>query len=202
LTPDKLAELYSSATVGLSLSPTNPSFVPIEMLACRCPVVELQSETVEGLLVDGVNALLAEPTPAALAAAVCRLLEDQALRERLASNGYHMAQGLSWERSARQVEAVLLRETPPSPVATGKGRVGAISSPVATWESRVGVASSPVATGEGMAPPVPAVERWPQPPKTLLGRAWLVWRTRGVHALWRETRAYLQWRISGFRHWK
>jgi glycosyltransferase involved in cell wall biosynthesis len=191
LTPDRLAELYSSATVGLSLSPTNPSFVPIEMLACRCPVVELRGETVEGLLVDGVNALLAEPTPAALAAAVCRLLVDQALRERLASNGYHMAQGLSWERSARQVEAVLLRETPPSPVATGEGRVG-VPSPVATWESRVGEIS----------PPVPPVEHWPQPPKTLLGRAWLVWRTRGVRALWRETRAYLQWRISGFRHWK
>jgi hypothetical protein len=149
-------------------------------------VVELRGETVEGLLVDGVNALLAEPTPAALAAAVCRLLADQALRERLAINGYHMAQGLSWERSARQVEAVLLRETPPAP------RPWRPPSPVATGEGRVGEIS----------PPVPPVERWPQPPKTLLGRAWLVWRTRGVRALWRETRAYLQWRVSGFRHWK
>jgi glycosyltransferase involved in cell wall biosynthesis len=185
LTPEKLAELYSSATVGLSLSPTNPSFVPIEMLACRCPVVELRSETVEGLLVDGVNVLLADPTPAALAAAVCQVLEDKALRERLAINGYHMAQGLSWERSARQVEAVLLRETPPAP---------------RPW--RTPTLPSPGASGEEIAPPVPAVERWPQPPKTLWGRAWLVWRTRGVRALWRETRAYLQWRISGFRHWK
>jgi hypothetical protein len=138
-----------------------------------------------------VNLVLSEPTPAALSAAVCRVLEDKALQERLAINGYHMAQGLSWERSARQVEAVLWREIPPAP---------------RSWKWAATPATptlpSPVATGEAIAPPVPAVERWPQPPKTLLGRAWLVWRTRGVRALWRETRAYLQWRLSGFRHWK
>ena len=41
--PEELAWAYSEATVGLSLSLTNYSLIPQEMLACGLPVVELAS---------------------------------------------------------------------------------------------------------------------------------------------------------------
>ena len=65
LNPWELATLFASCDVGLVFSTTNPSFVPFEMMACRCAVVDLASERVEGLLEDGVNCRLAEPTPEA-----------------------------------------------------------------------------------------------------------------------------------------
>jgi glycosyltransferase involved in cell wall biosynthesis len=37
----ELAELYSNADLGIAFSPTNPSFVPYEMMACGCPVIDL-----------------------------------------------------------------------------------------------------------------------------------------------------------------
>jgi glycosyltransferase involved in cell wall biosynthesis len=42
--PAELAELYRSAGLGLAFSPTNPSLVGYEMLACGCPVADLSME--------------------------------------------------------------------------------------------------------------------------------------------------------------
>ncbi|CAN5810595.1 N/A [soil metagenome] len=109
LKPEELAQLFSSSTVGLVLSLSNPSFVPLEMMACRCAVVEIASERWEGVLTHGENAWLAEPNAPALAEAMLRLLRDSELREKIAENGLRHAQTLHWRDSARQVEAVLLR---------------------------------------------------------------------------------------------
>src|SRR5690606_26284918 len=81
LNPWELATLFSSCDVGVVFSLTNPSFVPLEMMACRCAVVDLSSERVEGLLEDGVNCRLAEPTPELIADAVLDLLWDRPKRE-------------------------------------------------------------------------------------------------------------------------
>jgi glycosyltransferase involved in cell wall biosynthesis len=108
-----LAALYSSCDVGLVLSLTNPSFVPLEMMACRCAVVDVESERVEGLLRHGDNAWLAEATPQALADAVLHLLADPPLRFRLVEQGYQYAYGLTWEHSARQLEKAFIRHAPP-----------------------------------------------------------------------------------------
>ncbi|MDO8671005.1 MAG: glycosyltransferase [Dehalococcoidia bacterium] len=102
--------MYRSSVVGLCLSCTNPSFIPFEMLACRCPVVELRSQRVAELLVHGTNAVLAEPTPQSLADAVLTLLDNEALRASIARNGYEMVKDWSWENSARQVEQALITE--------------------------------------------------------------------------------------------
>lgn len=107
LSEDELAELFSSSHVGIVLSPTNCSLVPPEMMACRCAVVDLNRETVQGVLEHEVNALLAEPTPEAIADAVVRLLEDAPLRQRLVENAYRQVQERSWLKSARKVERIL-----------------------------------------------------------------------------------------------
>ncbi len=106
---DQLAELYSSCDVGVVFSLSNPSFVPFEMMACRCAVVEIASERWQGVLTHGDDAWLAEPAPAAVADAIVRLLEDKGTRDRIAANAYQRTRKMDWRQSARQIEAVLLR---------------------------------------------------------------------------------------------
>jgi hypothetical protein len=109
----ELAGLFGSCDVGVVFSTTNPSFVPFEMMACKCAVVDLASERVEGLLEDGVNCRLAAPEPQAVAAAVLDLLRDSQGRKEIVRRAYEGVKDKSWEQSARQIEALLLRQTPP-----------------------------------------------------------------------------------------
>jgi glycosyltransferase involved in cell wall biosynthesis len=113
LNPWELARLFSSCDVGIVFSTTNPSFVPFEMMACRCAVVDLASERVAGLLEDRVNCCLAAPAPESIASAVLNLVANRALREGIIEQAYVQVKDRSWEHSARQIEAVLLRHTPP-----------------------------------------------------------------------------------------
>jgi glycosyltransferase involved in cell wall biosynthesis len=110
LTEDQLAKLFSACDVGIVLSSTNCSLVPPEMMACKCAVVDLNRETVMGVLEHNVNALLAEPTPSEISKAVLRLLEDGSLRQRLVETAYRRIQERSWRKSARKVEDILYRK--------------------------------------------------------------------------------------------
>jgi len=107
---EELAELYSSATMGLVLSYTNCSFVPFEMMACRCPVVAVDTEPLRGILQDGVNAIVTAAEPRSLAQGMLALLEDEGLRQRIVVNAYQDVQGLSWEKSMQQFEDILLQK--------------------------------------------------------------------------------------------
>lgn len=136
---EQLAELYASATIGMVLSTTNPSLMPPELMATGCAVVDLDLPTNHYLIQNEVTGLLAAPEPRALADAVCRLLEDDRLRERLVTNALEHVRSLSWEHSARQVEAALLELAPAS----------GILAP-----TRVDVEHS---SGEGLTPPLSPV---------------------------------------------
>jgi glycosyltransferase involved in cell wall biosynthesis len=106
---ERLRRLYSEATVGLSLSLTNYSLIPNEMLACGLPVVELAGRASEGVYgMDGSVVTLAEADPHALAQALGGLLGDPARRERLSQAGLHFVRDRTWERSTDAIEAGLL----------------------------------------------------------------------------------------------
>ena len=108
LSPGELAELFASCDVGVVFSLTNPSFVPLEMVACGCPVVEVASERWKGVLVHGETAWLVEPEAVAIATGVKRLLSERMLRERLVRHGLELTRHMSWRNSARQIERILL----------------------------------------------------------------------------------------------
>lgn len=112
LNQEELATLFSSCDVGVVFSLTNPSYVPLEMMSCRCAVVEIASERLEGVLTHGQNAWLAEQNPQSIADGVVQLLSDTKLRERLVENACEHAQGRQWSRSVRQIETILLRDVP------------------------------------------------------------------------------------------
>ena len=106
-TPAELAWAYSQATVGLSLSLTNYSLIPQEMLACGLPCVELAGRSIEGVFGPDGPIELAAAGPMEIADALERLLSDQALWERRANEGVAFASERTWERAADEVEAGL-----------------------------------------------------------------------------------------------
>ena len=110
LDEEGLANLFSSSDVGVVFSLSNPSFVPLEMIACGCAVMELASERWRDVLTHGENAWLVNSNPMAIANGVIELLTNEDARRRLIENGLGLTQNMSWSASARQVESVLLRD--------------------------------------------------------------------------------------------
>ena len=105
--PEQLSWAYSEGTVGLSLSLTNYSLIPQEMLACGLPCVELSGHSLESVYGGDGPIELADADPLSLADAVERLLDDPALRAQRAAAGIEFVAPRTWEHATDQVEAGL-----------------------------------------------------------------------------------------------
>ncbi|NIP58412.1 MAG: glycosyltransferase [Gemmatimonadetes bacterium] len=92
-------------------------------LAAGRPILAPRTPDVTEVLRDGENARLVPPGDAeAAAAAVGEILEDGALRERLADGGRRAAEGLTWDARAERIHRFLARRleameatAPPTP---------------------------------------------------------------------------------------
>lgn len=102
LSPAQLAELFNQCTVGLVLSLTNLSLLPLELMACGCVVVSNRGANVEWLL-NNQNSVIADTTANALAAAALKVLTDEDFRSTKAEAGYAFALSTSWEREADKI---------------------------------------------------------------------------------------------------
>lgn len=77
-------DLYRRCDAGLVLSVSkHPTYIPLQLMACGALVVANDNPANGWLLRDSENALLADPTPDALAASLERGLVDGELRARL-----------------------------------------------------------------------------------------------------------------------
>ena len=86
LSMEQCNELYNKCACGVSMSTTNPSRIPFEMMAAGLPVVDLYGEnTLFDLPSPAVT--LASPDAASLATAIGRLFEDDDLRIRASQAG-------------------------------------------------------------------------------------------------------------------
>jgi glycosyltransferase involved in cell wall biosynthesis len=91
---DSCNELYNLCSVGLCLSPSNPSRIPFEMMAAGLPVVELWRENnLYDLPEDAVS--LSRPDPESIAEAIILLLDNAGLRKRMSFAGVQYMQGRS-----------------------------------------------------------------------------------------------------------
>ena len=103
-----LAGWYGAADVFVCLSDHEGFGVPLaEAMGAGLPVVAFDAGAVAGTL-GGAGVLLGDKSPAAVAAAVGRVLEDGALRDRLVAAGRRRAAELHPDRSA-EVYADALR---------------------------------------------------------------------------------------------
>jgi glycosyltransferase involved in cell wall biosynthesis len=103
-----LAAEMASSDIHLSYSLTNVSSVIYEAMACGCACVEADAPSVRGMVSDGENCLLAEPTASATFEALDGLIKDPAFRQRIARNGYYFASGLTEERMCEEFIAHVL----------------------------------------------------------------------------------------------
>lgn len=105
--PDELPSLYRRAQM-LLLPSLYEGFglTALEAMACGTPVVAANTSSIPEVVGDA--ALLVDPRDTdALAEALLRLLTEESLRRELIARGLARAAGFSWERTARQVLAVL-----------------------------------------------------------------------------------------------
>ncbi len=107
LAPDRLNDLYNRCIAGLSLSATNVSLVPHEMLAAGCiPVVNDAEQN--RLVLDNPQVVYAPATPFDLANALCALVERPAAERRVAAEAAAASVGgASWDDAGAVVERVV-----------------------------------------------------------------------------------------------
>lgn len=107
LTPKALGGLYQRCIAGLTLSATNVSLVPHEMLAAGCIPVVNDAEH-NRVVLDNDHVAYALATPFSLAAELSRLVESspvrRAERARLAAGS---VTGRSWDDAGREIERVV-----------------------------------------------------------------------------------------------
>ena len=81
-------------------------FVTVEAFASRKAVVTCHDSGGPAELVrDGVEGFVCDPTPASLAHALRRLIDDRALAERMGSSAFEAGQQLNWADAVRQLTA-------------------------------------------------------------------------------------------------
>lgn len=107
LSPGQLGHLYRNCDIGVVFSATNYSLIPMEMMACGLPVVELDTESTRAIFPED-SVQYAEPSPVDIADAIQRLLEDADRRKIVCEGGQRFISALSWEKSARALESAFL----------------------------------------------------------------------------------------------
>jgi O-antigen biosynthesis protein len=107
LEPERLASAYSSAAAGLVLSLTNPSLIPLEMMACGLPCVDAASAGMLATFGADAPISLAALDPIAVADALDELLADRRLGGQRSQDGIAWVAQRTWDTAAAQVEAGL-----------------------------------------------------------------------------------------------
>lgn len=86
VSPQECSALYQKCSVGLCMSASNPSRIPFEMMATGLPVVDLCLENNIYDIPDEA-ALLAQPSPDAVAEAIIQLLDNKNMRLKMGKAG-------------------------------------------------------------------------------------------------------------------
>jgi glycosyltransferase involved in cell wall biosynthesis len=107
LTLAQTGELYRTCDVGIALSATNLSYLPVELMACGVPVISNNGPNVEWFCENLQDSLLCNPFPSCFIAALDRLIESPALRLSLVENGLKKIAQTTWEKEVEKVYAII-----------------------------------------------------------------------------------------------
>ena len=105
---DSMPDWYRMADIAVipTIACEGTSLSCIEAMACGCATVATNVGGLPDVIYNEINGLCVDPTPAALAGAINRLIRDEALRCRLQKDGAVYAQRLSldsWKEKWREV---------------------------------------------------------------------------------------------------
>ena len=108
VSPQRLAQLYREAAVGVVFSLTTHSLVAHEMMASGLPTVELEGENVGSALGPPGELVLQVPRrPDAVADGIERLLDDREAAAAMARRARGFVEARTWDRAGDQVEQAL-----------------------------------------------------------------------------------------------
>jgi GT2 family glycosyltransferase/glycosyltransferase involved in cell wall biosynthesis len=109
---EQVNELFCEATVFVQTS-VHEGFAlpPLEAMATGAAVVCTDAHGNRDFCIDGVNCLMPEAEPAAVGAALARLLADPELRSQLGRAGIETAQDYAWEKRIDALERFYVRVT-------------------------------------------------------------------------------------------
>jgi glycosyltransferase involved in cell wall biosynthesis len=100
----ELGELYRSCDLGLALSGTNLSYLPVELMASGIPVVTNSGPQVEWFCDHGFNCLVSQPFPTSIFEQIKILIENTQLRETLIKNGIESTSKSSWMDESAKIQ--------------------------------------------------------------------------------------------------
>jgi glycosyltransferase involved in cell wall biosynthesis len=99
----EVADLYRSCDIGfVYMLSKHPSYQPFEFMASGMATVTNNNEDNLWLLKDGENCLISEPSPSAMAEKIGILVENRALREKIATNGLKSL-GYTWQQQTDMI---------------------------------------------------------------------------------------------------
>jgi len=105
---DEVAALYRTCDIGfVFMLSKHPSYQPLEFMASGMATVTNINEDNLWLLKDGENCLLAQPSPACVAAAISRLVDDPELRRRVVAKGRESI-SFDWGRPLDEISNFVL----------------------------------------------------------------------------------------------
>ncbi len=99
ISPEECVELYNRCACGVSLSTSNPSRIPFEMMSCGLPVVDIYRPSNLYDFSDGAIRLV-EANAASLAGAIVDLVVDVQLQKSMRAQAHNMMQGRSLEHES------------------------------------------------------------------------------------------------------
>jgi O-antigen biosynthesis protein len=106
---EEVSALYRTCHIGCVYSLSrHPSYQPFEYMASGMATVTNRNEDNLWFLHDGVNCVLAEPSPMAMAETIGTLIEDAELRERISAAGLASVSA-DWDRQIDHVWSCVAR---------------------------------------------------------------------------------------------
>lgn len=107
LTLAQTGELYRTCDVGMALSATNCSYLPVELMACGVPVLTNNGPQSEWFCENEINSLTCDPFPSAFVRALDRLVESRELRVKIAEGGLATIAKTTWQNEAEKIHGYI-----------------------------------------------------------------------------------------------
>lgn len=113
ISDEQLAGLMNKASVFVSTSVHEGFGLPIlEAMACGLPIVTTSSNGNLTFCINGVNCLIAE-NENEITDAVTKILNDEKLAKKLATNGLDTAANYRWDKVISKLEDIFIKNTKP-----------------------------------------------------------------------------------------
>ena len=110
LPSNELPGLYSGVDVGIVFSTTNPSLVPFEMMACRCPVIDLDYNDNHINYGTKENVKLVGISPEEVASGIEEMIHNDDLRNQITENGFRFVNNFPDDRETFEImESIFLK---------------------------------------------------------------------------------------------